>query len=752
MDLTQLLDTQPQVARSLQLVDDKWPVQNGDSMDIDMEASCNGGLEALSDACYTIKTEEEKLFKLFYFPVKMSEIQIDLTEQLLALHRDEIITMVDFLNKTNGIKVVKEEAKLEKINAERDSLIQSLHLIDHSLKTITIHPYLLVDHYIPKNSLLKEPPERFEHASGKFEMLRVLIDVLQQPHLKDLNTQPQSANKKLNVVLVAQSGKELDLVEAFILGRKVNCVRITGTSLFSQPTTTTYHYSKASPKEHSKTKRGKGKHNLHKYKEEIPVKKVITDSLEYPTTFQLMSTSQLVSQFTLISDDIDLIISFDTSFDVKLFDNNLAGFRLPIPVIRLITYNSIDHGFVYFQQLAHFSEEDLKLKALLVAVQSRGEYVKFSKNQNNQKKDENLLINKLISIPNVLKNILNHKYLGKEENDKFTNLPTFNPIFKDKVERAFNENYSVNFDPDNDEDDDDDYTNNNKRLKIDTSLALDYKDDSGINSTIFETSQVRNQHYKQVLTKQLNENLTELKKVVEKQKEALKPLQERESIRQNEIDSTNLRTADLYQKWQVLGNEIKHEDKKNERQELDYQRALNRYEKKKELWNRYREVANGNSKIDSIKMEEQEVKKADLKKRIKEVEELLDKLGKENDKSREQYRDKSLESLKLNGELKDIKVQHTTLIDKLKNADLSIKLKTLYLEEQKEMKEEEVKRLNSDIGFLKHHTATLGDILRERNNLLSNGRGCSGHNTRSSTPHGYQNPQSSSSRSNSPPT
>lgn len=125
---------------------------------------------------------------MFYVPIGLTTIQRSLIEVLTQLHRSELL---------------RAEAS--------ETLLDNVRLI-------TNHPFLLVDHYMPKKLLLMETHEKLLEASDLFNKLDKLIGVLQMTQCK--------------VLLIGSSVKELDLVEAFIMGRDLCYKRYSGTSLY----------------------------------------------------------------------------------------------------------------------------------------------------------------------------------------------------------------------------------------------------------------------------------------------------------------------------------------------------------------------------------------------------------------------------------------------------------------------------------------------------------------------------------------
>lgn len=100
---------------------------------------------------------------------------------------------------------------------ENEVLQNSLDSLYANTQLVATHPYLLVQHYLPPNLLLKDVHHRLARASGKFSVLVNLIELIR--------------DKKINVALISRAGKSFDLIESLLLGRMINYKRYSGTYL-----------------------------------------------------------------------------------------------------------------------------------------------------------------------------------------------------------------------------------------------------------------------------------------------------------------------------------------------------------------------------------------------------------------------------------------------------------------------------------------------------------------------------------------
>ncbi|AMD19210.1 HBR309Cp [Eremothecium sinecaudum] len=170
---------------------------------------------------------------VYYIPVGLTELQKDLIEILLCLHAKSFIrqfssspddTLLRLGGDVAGSKVKNEKSEL---NLTMTPLTpeQMNHLLIQNIKAVTNHPFLLVDHYMPRQFLLMEPGESLISTSKKFQVLNQLIELI---------IRAPNKTKPVQIALVSHSVKQLDLIEGSLLGKLVKLKRLSGTSLFNE--------------------------------------------------------------------------------------------------------------------------------------------------------------------------------------------------------------------------------------------------------------------------------------------------------------------------------------------------------------------------------------------------------------------------------------------------------------------------------------------------------------------------------------
>lgn len=243
----------------------------------------------------------------YCLPVPMTEFQRQLNDEVVSLHYSDVLKFYENGGSTNGNKV----------------LASSLNAMYTNSQLVGTHPYLLVDHYLPPNLLLKDIPNRLSRASGKFTTLVNIIELVR--------------DKKLEIALISRPGKSFDLIEALLLGKMINYKRYSGS------------YLKASHKSNKKY-----------------------------STIHLIPSSQLDSTY-LGSERFDFIIVLDQTFnpsDPHIVAIRSQGRKTPkdvsgkaprlAPIIRLVPYYSAEHIAFKLQKYIH--DEPTYMRRVVSAI------------------------------------------------------------------------------------------------------------------------------------------------------------------------------------------------------------------------------------------------------------------------------------------------------------------------------------------------------------------------------------------------
>lgn len=121
----------------------------------------------------------------------MFEFQKELTDQIVSLHYPDIL-------------------KYCETNDTTELIIKSLEICVENCMLVASHPYLLIRHYMPKNFNIRDLPAKLAETSGKFSVLRNVVNVIQ------LNSLLLRA--KHVAIVMRNDQKTFDLTEALLLG------------------------------------------------------------------------------------------------------------------------------------------------------------------------------------------------------------------------------------------------------------------------------------------------------------------------------------------------------------------------------------------------------------------------------------------------------------------------------------------------------------------------------------------------------
>ncbi|KAI5957303.1 HDA3 [Candida jiufengensis] len=120
----------------------------------------------------------------------MYEYQKELTDQIISLHYPDIL-------------------KFCEINDFKDIIIKSVETCIENCMLVSTHPYLLISHYMPKNLAQKDMPAKIAETSGKFNVLKDLLNVI-------ITSKTPAKEKNIGLVM-SNNLKLFDLIEALIL-------------------------------------------------------------------------------------------------------------------------------------------------------------------------------------------------------------------------------------------------------------------------------------------------------------------------------------------------------------------------------------------------------------------------------------------------------------------------------------------------------------------------------------------------------
>ncbi|CAI4054195.1 Hda3p SKDI_16G4340 [Saccharomyces kudriavzevii IFO 1802] len=223
----------------------------------------------------------------YWLPTTMSLYQKELTDQIVSLHYSDILRYFE----TSYYK--------------EDVILESMRTMCLNGSLVATHPYLLIDHYMPKSLITRDVPAHLAENSGKFSVLRDLINLVQE--------------YETETAIVCRPGRTMDLLEALLLGNKVHIKRYDGHSIKSKQ-----------------------------------------KSNDFSCTVHLFSSEGLnLAQYPIKSKArFDMLICLDTTVDTSHKDTQYLlqykrekrGFERYAPIVRLVAINSIDHCTLFFSK------------------------------------------------------------------------------------------------------------------------------------------------------------------------------------------------------------------------------------------------------------------------------------------------------------------------------------------------------------------------------------------------------------------
>ncbi|QID83132.1 histone deacetylase [Saccharomyces pastorianus] len=221
----------------------------------------------------------------YWLPTTMSLYQKELTDQIVSLHYSDILRY------------------FETSHYKEDVILESMRTMCLNGSLVATHPYLLIDHYMPKSLITRDVPAHLAESGGKFNVLRDLINLVQE--------------YETETAIVCRPGRTMDLLEALLLGNKVHIKRYDGHSI----------KSKQKPNDFSCT--------VHLFPSEGL--KLVQHPIKSKARF-------------------DMLICLDTTVDtthkdiqyILQYKREKKGLEKYAPVVRLVAINSIDHCTLFF--------------------------------------------------------------------------------------------------------------------------------------------------------------------------------------------------------------------------------------------------------------------------------------------------------------------------------------------------------------------------------------------------------------------
>lgn len=285
---------------------------------------------------------------VYRLPAVLTDLQKEMSEIVLQMLKQVLL---------DDIVSRKQRASINSL-LESSGGPDNLPVIDlmfDQLRTIAKHPLLLVDHFIPKRLLLSEINERLVNLLGKFQLFNRIVDVL---------IETQKPDDGYHLLVVAESVKELELIEGLIIGKNIHYKNFSGRKMYDDRT----------PLPNFKDEDDVEVPHQHKRRHKR-AKLVVPDLFVYLiTSLQLYNYPSLASNSR--SSGFNLIVSFDADLNsqnpslelLRTRANGLSSQPLKTPILVPTPAYTLEHLVLEIPPPKGLSHTSLSLRKWKVEV------------------------------------------------------------------------------------------------------------------------------------------------------------------------------------------------------------------------------------------------------------------------------------------------------------------------------------------------------------------------------------------------
>ncbi|ODV95834.1 hypothetical protein PACTADRAFT_49279, partial [Pachysolen tannophilus NRRL Y-2460] len=583
--------------------------------------------------------------------------------------------------------------------------------------------------------------DRLANSSGKFARFDEILNILEE-HLDATD----------NVIVVGQSVKEFDLIERLILGRKINYKRYTGASLYENSGSQSYSYyhdlentknnvnhnnnsnsngnnggnnngngdntgsngnnnsnSNNTNNNHSSTsKKNKGENKKNHLKEVdyVPRKSKNNPEVRYYknkkryATLHLITTNNLNTMVFPDELKFKLMISFDTFLnDVKsenlkyLRKHNSAKKNQIIPILKLMPFNSIEHVVLQEKSKGNVSITKTDLNYLKNIVFTS--IINLDKIGLIESDYETFLKNHMKLLVEWFKDKKNIEWpfsLSKIANENFD---------FDALVDSLNKDYSLklyNLEKENITND----INNAKKIKIEKNEKELFVPKEAL--SLFE--------YKKSLTQLINERLGEINKLTDLGTNQLNSLKLRESLKQLELEQTNVVIGEIYKETKDIENKINAGEKRSERADVELEKLSkfnSKLNEKNDILKKI-ESLNNTDTVDQDLLLKQDEEVQELELKLADLMKKSANLMEQNEELRLNYQTESSKAADKSLIAKALKEQNLQLSAKLENNSKNLKLEAQ--SKNIHLYDDELSKLKTRNQFLNNYVTKLNDIVK----------------------------------------
>lgn len=646
-----------------------------DMLSADLAVNPISGEEPFYETLANLEQNEQSESSVHYLPCVMSTLQKDMSEAIVQIFSSLLESEIVMRKQRTSINTLLESSSLLKDNEHL--ILDSLSLMYNQLLTVSMHPSLLVDHFISKGLLLLSPKDRLLDLSGKMKLFNELIDVLTEKQ------ESKSLTSDYNMLVVARSVKELELIEGLIVGKKLFYHNWSSGKLYDEQPASSRTKNDQSGDSPGFDSWRRLRHGNRFATEVEPNPKLV---------LHLITSSQLYNTYPS-GTTLDLIFSFDAGLDLKSpgLDlrrrNNKSSISLlpqrEVPLIIPIQIFSIEHiGHILALPNHSFSttkdEEAWRLKVLKTYIVNRCHLFMPLK------KDD------LIGNPGKMFHHLGSWLLDWEK--------VRPPAILNLLEEYSNK---LSIDP---EDSAVISSVNENHL---TSLGSTFMPISGEASNCFTSKDgvpkepIDYQRLKQELAQFLNKRADEVETLIEDGLNIVLPdLRKVEASRQLEIDSLEDQVGDNYRKLRKLNDTLSSVDKKIIRVESENQNLQTQFHELENLMNHLEDVTKNKTEEEiNALIQEQSTIVRDLEAEKERLEEEYRSLAEGSEKAREVYQSQSTKAVKATGKLNSTLAKQKSLEQKLNGPGMRL-IPSLTRKDELAMYDRKLRRVEVENKFL----------------------------------------------------
>lgn len=673
-------------------------------MDMLSAGAENSAIPTEFPAAYDQQAPESlpSLNNVYYFPTTFTKLQNDMSEAVVQIFGPSMLQQIVAKGQRasiNSLLEVQEPVFNGQPPTMDDGELSAL-LFDQ-LQRVSRHPSLVVDHFIPKKLLLLEVKDRLLHMSGKLEFFNRVVDLISKKY-----EYPAGITHDYNLLVVAETVKELEWIEGLIIGKKLRYLNLSARKLYDEEEKLARFVKEESVDDDQQS------HEFKKRRRHFVARRAKQSKHTPVFTLHLVTSRQLYLSYSS-STPFDMIVSFDGELDTesasiellrsnnKVNNRSLRGVLVKTPIIVPISLFSIEHVIHLIPRPAVLfglsdSEKAWKLRVVHAFIANRHRL--FESSDKNfyleaYGRDCSRLLDWLFSWDKVLlspkvKQLL--AYLGE----------VVLSCSDEKLEKRLNDNFL------------------HELGKIFTGTANGWE--KHLLETLTDDTPLNYETFKKKFAEVLNHRITQAETLRKEGNASILPeFRENEARRQEELDHDEELIGGEYRKLRKLNEDANVVDRKFNRSETEHARVLALATELSEMITHLEDVVK-NKNEDELKslLEEQKLLLSQLEEEKEKLDGEYTKLVDDTEQLRTEYQNKSAAAVHATHKLNSAKELQTQLESKLARPGMTT-LPTLARNDEKLVYDSEISRLVQENDFIKLlFSKRLDQLVKERSAIL----------------------------------